>query len=221
MRSMMPRSIPNLAFAALAAAGISACASSEVARVPGDRGVTPAVGQTGTRPARPPASCPAAAALAPPRLPAALAPPAGATLAMRLHAEGSQIYVCKASAPATGGATAFGWTLKAPDARLFDAACHQVGTHFGGPTWQWSADGSTVVGVKVADAAASGTIPWLLLAARANAGKGVFSPITAVQRVDTVGGLAPTTGCDAAAEGQEQPVGYSANYYFYSQARTR
>jgi hypothetical protein len=156
-------------------------------------------------------SCPSGSVVAP-TVPPALQAPAGTTLAMRLHAEGAQVYVCKASAPGMP----FAWALKAPDARLYDEGCHQVGTHFGGPTWQSSVDGSSVVGAKVADAPSSGTIPWLLLSAQANAGSGVFSRITAVQRVDTAGGVAPTTGCDAAADGKEQPVPYSANYYFYA-----
>lgn len=148
------------------------------------------------------------AGLTPPPVPAALEAPAGTTLALRLHAEGSQVYLCKAGA----------WTLKAPDARLYDESGNQVGTHFGGPTWQSSVDGSAVVGLKVADAPAPGSIPWLLLRSQANAGSGIFSGIAAVQRLDTVGGVAPTTGCDAAAEGQEQPVPYSANYFFYTGA---
>jgi hypothetical protein len=151
-------------------------------------------------------------ALTPPAVSAPLQPPAGSTLALRLHAEGAQVYVCKASMPAG----TFAWTLKAPDAKLFDASGAQVGTHFGGPTWQSSVDGSAVIGAKVADAPVAGTIPWLLLKAQANAGNGVFSRITSVQRVDTVGGLTPSSGCDASADGTEQPVTYSANYYFYT-----
>jgi hypothetical protein len=161
------------------------------------------------------ASCLAPGAVTPPAVPATLEPPAGTKLAFGLHAEGSQVYVCKGS----GNASAPGplaWALKAPDAKLYDSACKQVGTHFGGPTWQSSVDGSNVVGAKVADSPADGTIPWLLLKAQANNGAGVFSPITAVQRLATAGGVAPTTGCDA--EGKEQAVPYSANYYFY-QAR--
>jgi len=148
------------------------------------------------------------AGLTPPPVPAALVAPPDTTLALRLHAEGSQVYVCKAGA----------WSLKAPDARLYDESGRQVGTHFGGPTWQSTVDGSAVVGLKVADVAAPGSIPWLLLRSQANAGSGIFSRIAAVQRLDTVGGVAPTTGCDAAADGQEQLVPYSATYVFYSGA---
>ena len=36
-----------------------------------------------------------------------------------------------------------------------------------------------------------------------------------IQRLDTAGGVAPSTGCDAAHEGTEARVDYSANYDFY------
>ena len=41
-------------------------------------------------------------------------------------------------------------------------------------------------------------IPWLLLKAKTNSGSGVFSSITHVQRLQTVGGIAPTEACSAA-----------------------
>jgi hypothetical protein len=160
------------------------------------------------------ASCAPGGALAPPPVTAALQPPPGSTLAMRLHAEGAQVYVCRATSAPAGHA----WALKGPDARLYDAACKQVGTHVAGPTWQSSVDGSAVVATKVADAPAEGAIPWLLLKAQKNSGQGVFSRITAIQRVDTTGGTAPSGGCDASAEGKEQAVRYTASYYFYSAA---
>ena len=37
----------------------------------------------------------------------------------------------------------------------------------------------------------------------------------AVQRINTVGGLAPATGCDAAHAGATAPVFYTADYWFY------
>src|SRR5205814_1421042 len=130
------------------------------------------------------------------------------TLVARLRGDGTQIYVCKAAAPG------YAWTLEAPDAKLLDGTCNQVGTHFAGPTWQSSVDGSAVVGLKVADAPSpDGAIPWLKLMARTTSGQGMFAQVSTIQLVDTVGGLAPTTGCDAAAEGQKRPVPYSANYY--------
>jgi hypothetical protein len=83
-------------------------------------------------------------------------------------------------------------------------------------------DGSTVVATKVAEAPApSGTtIPWLKLAATPTTGPadGTFSSTTFIQRLNTTGGLAPTTGCDADHVGSTAPVFYTADYYFYSAA---
>src|SRR2546423_4709181 len=160
-------------------------------------------------------SCPSLGALTPPTVPAAIQAPAGTTLALRLHAEGSQIYTCTAKAPAAdagvdGGGTTYSWVFKAPDAKLYDASCVQVGTHFMGPTWKSTVDESAVVGMSFANAASpAGAIPWLLLKAVSHMGQGVVSSITWVQRVDTMGGVAPTTGCDAAAAGTDRAVPYS------------
>jgi hypothetical protein len=159
------------------------------------------------------AGCAPQEATAPPSQPA-LQPPAGSALTLRLHAEGAQIYTCKA-----GAGAAYAWVLKAPDARLYDGACKQVGTHSAGPTWRSSVDGSAVVAAKVADAPAERTIPWLLLKAQKNSGDGMFSRVTAIQRADTSGGVAPSSGCDASAIGHEQAVPYHANYYFYAPSR--
>jgi hypothetical protein len=154
--------------------------------------------------------CPAPAALTPPDAPANIQAPAGATLALRLGADGAQIYTCKADA-----AGAFAWALKAPDAKLYDDQCALVGTHFAGPTWKWTGDDSSVVGMKVAESASPGTIPWLLLKAASTSGQGMMSAISYVQRVNTTGGVAPATGCDASTAGAEVSVPYTANYYFY------
>src|SRR5258707_10744928 len=78
---------------------------------------------------------------------AGLQPGGGTNLLMKLHAEGSQIYVCKESAAKEGGG--YGWVLKAPDAKLYDDTGHLTATHFAGPTWKSTADGSAVVGEKV------------------------------------------------------------------------
>jgi hypothetical protein len=178
------------------------------------------------------AACPAAGNLVPPTVPSDnLRAPAGAVLALRLHAEGTQIYTCTAivtdgdagadaAADAGGDAgatTTYRWTFKAPAAALSDDGCVQVGTHYAGPTWKWTADSSSVVGMASANATPSATaIPWLLLRAISHDGAGVMAQVTFIQRVDTVGGIAPATGCDAATLGRDQPVPYTANYYFYS-----
>ena len=155
--------------------------------------------------------------LVPPSVPAALAAPSGAMLAKRVHAAGLQIYTC--TPPTGSGATAaYIWALKAPDAKLYDTSCSLVGTHGAGPAWRSEADGSTVVGAAVASIDAPDkhrAIPWLLLKAVSHTGTGMMSNVIAVQRVDTQGGVAPSSGCDAAHAGTETSVGYSATYYFY------
>jgi hypothetical protein len=141
-----------------------------------------------------------------------LSPPAEARLLLRTVAEGVQIYTCTAQAAAPV------WTLKAPEAVLHDATGKQVvGKHFSGPTWQAN-DGSTVVGEVAAraDAPRGDAIPWLLLRARSHSGAGLFAEIAFVQRIDTVGGLAPPGGCEPGTLGSESRVPYSATYLFYA-----
>jgi hypothetical protein len=160
------------------------------------------------------AACPSLGPLQPPTVPAALQPPAGATLVTRTRATGTQIYTCQAMG------AAFAWTLKAPEAVLSDEACAPVGTHGAGPHWKWTADGSTVNGAAVATspAPATGSIAWVVLRAVSTSGSGKFGEVTAVQRVDTAGGVAPATGCDASTVGKETAVPYTATYYFYKGA---
>ncbi len=152
-------------------------------------------------------------------VPAAIQAPAGTTLLRHLYAVGTQVYTCTA-VPATADAgMTYKWTFKAPDAVLYDAACAPVGTHFAGPTWKWTADGSSVKGMATASVTPDASaIPWLLLTAIAHDGQGVMTPVTYVQRLDTSGGTAHTTGCDATTVGHDQAVPYSANYYYYSGA---
>ena len=47
-------------------------------------------------------------------------------------------------------------------------------------------------------------------------GQGAFGSIGWVQRVQTVGGKAPSSGCDQAHAGTETRVDYRATYYFYA-----
>jgi len=144
-------------------------------------------------------------------LPAAIRVPSGGSLLARFHAVGAQVYTCSASA---NGAPA--WTLKAPAAKLLDAKEHQVGTHGEGPSWTLN-DGSSVRGRKIAqaDAPQADAIPWLLLQATTHGGNGAFSKVEYIQRVNTVQGKAPASGCDAGNVGVEVRADYSADYYFY------
>jgi uncharacterized protein DUF3455 len=108
--------------------------------------------------------------------------------------------------------------LKQPDAVLYDSSFAQVGTHGLGPNWTSTVDSSVVNGAKTAgvNSTATGAIQWLLLQATSNTGTGVFSDITWVQRLNTAGGPAPTSGCDATTAGMDVRVPYSADYYFFT-----
>jgi len=145
-------------------------------------------------------------------VPAELQPPSGLVLVLRASAKGAQIYTCTAKA-AGGG---FDWVLKAPDAELYDTSGAAVAKHYAGPTWQ-ATDGSKIVGEVAARADAPGgeSIPWLLLRARSSEGAGLFGAVSYVQRLETTGGLPPSSGCDAAHAGAEARVPYTAIYAFY------
>jgi hypothetical protein len=132
-------------------------------------------------------------------------------LVMRVHANGDQIYSCK-----TDGAQA-GWTLKAPDAQLFDKDGKAFGKHFAGPSWEAN-DGSRVVGKAAANVASpdAESIPWLLVKVVSHTGEGVLAAVTSIQRINTKGGKAPASGCDAGHAGQEVRAAYSADYLFFA-----
>lgn len=158
------------------------------------------------------------ASVCPPDVPATLAPPATESLKQKLSAVGVQIYICNAvPASANVPAGGYAWTFLAPQANLFNDEGKLVGTHFIGPTWQ-SNDGSSVVAAKLAQTPGeAGAIPWLLLQAKSHAAEeGRFSDVTYVQRLSTVGGVAPTDVCDATHNlGVVAQVPYTTDYFFY------
>ena len=157
-----------------------------------------------------------ARAATPPEVPDKLKVPQGQVLAFDLRAEGVQIYVCAAR---KDDATKFEWTLKAPQADLFDAKGNKVVKHYAGPTWE-AADGSKVVGEAKArdDGPDPNAIPWLLLSAKTTSGNGMLAKTVSIQRLRTVGGKAPAEGCSEAAQaGREVKVPYQAHYAFYTQ----
>jgi hypothetical protein len=146
-------------------------------------------------------------------VPAALKAPADQKLSLEAQAKGVQIYECKAS---KADPKVFEWAFKAPEAELYDKAGARIGKHFAGPTWE-STDGSKVVGsVKAKDDGPDpGAIPWLLLGATSSSDTGVFGRTLSIQRLETKGGKAPATGCDAVNAGRETRVPYTATYDFY------
>ena len=68
-------------------------------------------------------------------VPAALKAPADQKLSLEAHANGVQIYECKAS---KADPKVFEWAFKAPEAELSDAAGARIGKHYAGPTWESS-----------------------------------------------------------------------------------
>ena len=148
-----------------------------------------------------------------PTVPGTIAAPAGQEVVLKAAAKGDQVYTCKEKDGARG---VYEWTLKAPDAMLFDETGKAIGKHYAGPTWEL-VDGSKVGGkvrAKV-DSPDAGAIAWLLLETTSNAGNGRLGAAKSVQRVDTSGGMAPASGCDAAHVNSEARIAYAATYYFY------
>lgn len=172
---------------------------------------------------------PASAQITPPAVPAGLEAPEGSEAFLVGHAVGTQNYVCLPAG------SKFAWALFTPQATLFDDAAEQLTTHFaspnpfeGGtvrPTWQHSQDTSSVwvrLLTSSSDPAfvAPGAIPWLLLevvgALAGPNGGAALHPTAYIHRVNTSGGVAPSTGCEKRADvGARRYVPYTADYVFY------
>ena len=136
---------------------------------------------------------------------AAIATP-GLTIATVLHAEGAQVYECRA---ASDGKLA--WGAREPTATLI-LENSTVGRHYAGPRWEYL-DGSVIL-AKLASSTPGATvddIPWIHLDVVDRHGNGKLSGITQVQRVNTHGGVASGPCNDA---GAFRSVPYSADYIF-------
>jgi hypothetical protein len=138
-------------------------------------------------------------------LPDAIAAP-GETVVLTMHAEGAQVYECKAD---TSGKLA--WAFREPIATLLVDG-KTVGHHYAGPNWEYS-DGSAVAGKAAGNApgAAPADIAWLKLDVVSRRGSGILTPVTTVQRINTMGGKLEGA-CDKAATFKSAP--YSADYVF-------
>jgi hypothetical protein len=142
-------------------------------------------------------------------LPDAIAAP-GETAVLTVHAEGAQIYECKA-----GDDGKLAWAFREPIATLFVDG-KTIGRHYAGPNWEHM-DGSAVVGKAAGNApgASADDIPWLKLQVTASRGNGVLTGVTTVQRINTKGGKADGP-CDKV--GAFKSVPYSADYVFLKKA---
>ena len=138
-------------------------------------------------------------------LPDAIAAP-GETVVLTAHAEGAQVYECKAGADDKPA-----WAFREPIATLMLDG-KTVGRHYAGPTWEHS-DGSVVVGKSAASVpgATPNDIPWLKLEVISRRGSGILSGVTTVRRINTQGGNFEGA-CDKIDATHSAP--YSADYVF-------
>jgi hypothetical protein len=130
--------------------------------------------------------------------------PAGSTLAAHAFATGVQIYRWNDTS----------WVFVSPSAVLTSDAARtkMIAIHYSGPTWQ-SVGGDRVIAAAGGSCKASpDAIPWLLLNATATDPSGTFSGVKYIQRLNTVGGLAPST---PGSPGEVVSVPYAAEYFFY------
>ena len=169
-----------------------------------------------------------------PPVPTNLQVPVGNSVYRVGHATGTQDYVCL-PCPATSRtctAPGFIWTFFGPQATLFDDDDEQIITHFLSPnpdeggtpraTWQDSRDTSAVwaFAPSANQFVVLGAIPWLRLQVVGTqsgpTGGDRLTATTFIQRLETAGGITPTTGCSAAAAvGKTALVSYEADYFFY------
>jgi hypothetical protein len=138
-------------------------------------------------------------------LPEAIAAP-GETVVVALHAEGAQVYECKAGADGK-----LAWAFREPIATLLVDG-KTVGRHYAGPSWELG-DGSAVTGKAAGNApgATPNDIPWLKLAVVSSRGSGTLTGVTTVQRINTQGGKLDGA-CEHAGSFKSAP--YSAEYVF-------
>ena len=169
--------------------------------------------------------------ITPPTVPGDIVVEAGNKPFLQGHATGTQNYTCQVSG------SGFAWTFSGPQAAVSDSNGGII-NHFlspnpdeGGtprPTWQRAQDQSTVWGRATGTSedpafVAAGAIPWLRLQAVGAEygpdGGDKLVQTTFIQRVNTSGGRAPSTGCSASTDvGTTQAVPYTADYIFYKRA---
>jgi hypothetical protein len=130
----------------------------------------------------------------------------GETIVLTVHAEGAQVYECKAGVDGK-----LAWAFREPIATLL-ADGRTVGRHYAGPNWEHS-DGSAIVGKAAASVpgTTANDIPWLRLEVISRRGSGILAGVTTVQRINTQGGKLDGA-CDKAGSFRSAP--YSADYIF-------
>lgn len=166
------------------------------------------------------AGCASSAAVTRPTVPEAIEAPATAKPVHRWFAKGTQNYTCTSKADGSGAE----WKLTAPEATLFasaDDGAAQVGLHGIGPSWA-ATDGTRFVGnaaiAKKAPSPNPSAVAWLLIPKKDGDTTGTLGGVSYVQRIDTVGGQPPATGCETTSVGATVKIPYSATYIFYRDA---
>jgi len=145
-------------------------------------------------------------------LPEAVRVPIGQKVMMATTGVGEITYECREKKDMAGQHE---WAFVGPVATLYGGDKKTVGKYYAGPTWE-AADGSKVTGKQVAVAPSSpGNIPLQLVKAEPAMGAGAMTGVSYIQRLNTKGGVAPATACDAAGKGKRQVVAYEADYVFY------
>jgi hypothetical protein len=179
--------------------------------------------------------------ITPPRVPDGLGVEDGNVPFLIGHGVGTQNYVCATS---TTSLTGFAFSLFTPQATLLDDAGDQLITHFFSPntdphvqppefgtirvTWEDSRDTSRVWAFLVqqstdAKFVQKDAVAWLLLKESGvdvgPTGGDRLTKTTFIQRINTAGGLAPTTGCSTFGDvGRRAFVPYTADYFFYKKS---
>ena len=150
-----------------------------------------------------------------PDTPAAISVPAGNKLVMIAVGTGDLSYECRVKANST---VAYEWVFAGPNAVLTDKNGMVVGKYYGGPTWEAN-DGSKVTGKQLAISPVSAaSIPLQLVKANAvpnSPTSGAMNDISYIQRLNTIGGLAPNESCTIDNLGAKKLVKYQADYFFY------
>jgi hypothetical protein len=133
----------------------------------------------------------------------------GMNMVATTTATGVQVYSCEYDP-----SHRLRWVFVRPNATLYDVNGSVSIEHGKGPTWE-ARDGSRIEGelISQAPSATPGSIPQLLLRAKSVASGGLLADVRYVERLDTVGGSAPSAACTTEHQIGSSP--YLARYVFW------
>ncbi len=158
-------------------------------------------------------SKPMAAPFSQATLAAAVQVPAGHRVALETVGSGDITYECRDKKDAAGQHE---WVFVGPAAKLMARDGSVIGRYFGPPATWAANDGSAITGAQVAVSPAQvGSIPLQLVKANPASGAGAMQGMSYIQRVATVGGVAPSAACAAGSVGRREVVSYQADYIFW------